>query len=86
MSQEIAEVNQTGLTKEVLLKVRQLKTKIEEHDRLKHEPIAVIGMGCRFPDRVNSPQEYWQLLEKGIDAISEAPSDRFTKNQKYGGF
>ncbi|MGK7914022.1 MAG: type I polyketide synthase [Prochloraceae cyanobacterium] len=86
MSQKIAAAPQTGLTPEILLKVRQLKTKVEEYEGLKHEPIAVVGMGCRFPGGVSNPQEYWQLLEQGIDAISETPSDRSSNKLKYGGF
>ena len=35
------------------------------------EPIAVVGMGCRFPGGANSPDEYWQLLKEGRDAIKE---------------
>lgn len=46
-------------------------------DRSGHkEPIAIIGIGCRFPGGVNSPDSFWQLLSNGIDAITEIPSDR----------
>ncbi|WP_433754965.1 SDR family NAD(P)-dependent oxidoreductase [Nocardia sp. CA-135398] len=40
------------------------------------EPIAIVGMGCRFPGGVTSPDELWDLLAGGIDATSEYPSDR----------
>ncbi|MZQ80587.1 SDR family NAD(P)-dependent oxidoreductase [Paenibacillus sp. 5J-6] len=47
------------------------------------EPIAVIGIGCRFPGGVNSPETYWKLLTEGVDAISEVPSDRWDIETYY---
>lgn len=47
------------------------------------EPIAIIGMGCRFPGGVNNPQSFWQLLTAEIDAIGEIPSGRFDVNSYY---
>ncbi|MBD3305670.1 AMP-binding protein, partial [candidate division KSB3 bacterium] len=41
-----------------------------------HEPIAVIGLGCRFPGAAN-PEEFWQVLSQGIDAITEVPASRW---------
>ncbi|MEU5425338.1 type I polyketide synthase [Streptomyces olivoreticuli] len=40
------------------------------------EPIAVIGMSCRFPGQVRSPEELWELLAAGKDAVSPLPADR----------
>ncbi len=40
------------------------------------EPIAIIGMACRFPG-ADSPEEFWQLLRDGTDAITEVPPSRF---------
>ncbi|WUN29289.1 SDR family NAD(P)-dependent oxidoreductase (plasmid) [Streptomyces sp. NBC_00316] len=40
------------------------------------EPIAIIGMGCRFPGGVRSPEELWELVRSGTDAITPLPTDR----------
>ena len=40
------------------------------------EPIAIIGIGCRFPG-ANNPEDFWQLLRDGVDAITEVPTHRW---------
>jgi acyl transferase domain-containing protein/phospholipid N-methyltransferase/acyl carrier protein len=47
------------------------------HERRSPEPIAIIGIACRFPGGANNPEAFWQLLRNGVDAISEVPSDRW---------
>ena len=46
------------------------------------EPIAIIGIGCRFPG-ANDPLAFRQLLRDGVDAITEVPADRFDLNAFY---
>ncbi len=41
------------------------------------EPVAIIGIGCRLPGGVDSPQSFWRLLTEGRDAIREVPGDRW---------
>ncbi|WP_208879664.1 type I polyketide synthase [Streptomyces armeniacus] len=56
-------------------------------DRAGFEPIAVVGVGCRFPGGVHGPGSYWQLLRDGVDAIGPAPAERFPGNAVWhGGF
>jgi len=54
-----------------------------DHDReATTEPIAIIGIGCRFPG-ANDPAAFWRLLRDGVDAIREVPSDRFDQHAFY---
>ena len=46
------------------------------------EPIAVIGMSCRFPG-AKDPESFWKLLRDGVDAISEVPESRWNKKAFY---
>lgn len=47
------------------------------------EAIAIIGIGCRFPGGVNSPETFWNLLQNGTDAIVEIPEDRWNLKTFY---
>ncbi|MGH3823937.1 MAG: type I polyketide synthase [Pseudonocardiaceae bacterium] len=47
------------------------------------EPVAIIGMGCRFPGGANTPDAYWELLLGGRDAVSEVPGDRWDGDAYY---
>ena len=68
---------------EALLALKKMRARLEAVEQASREPIAVIGIGCRFPGDVDSPQAFWQLLSQGIDAISEVPADRWDLDEYY---
>jgi len=47
-----------------------------------HEPVAIIGVACRFPGADN-PKEFWRLLCEGMDAVTEVPADRWNARAFY---
>ena len=47
------------------------------------QPIAITGIGCRYPGDVHDPDTFWQLLSGGVDAITEIPSNRFDIDEYY---
>ncbi|NEP11408.1 MAG: acyltransferase domain-containing protein, partial [Symploca sp. SIO2C1] len=63
--------------------LEQVHSQLETVDREKTEPIAVIGVGCRFPGNANNPDSFWHLLHEGIDAVTEIPSDRWDIDAFY---
>lgn len=54
-----------------------------KQDAGRNEPIAIIGMGCRFPGGASKPSRLWELLEKPIDVSKEIPKDRFNLERFY---
>ena len=49
----------------------------------RHEPIAIVGIGCRFPGGADSPAAFWDLLKDGTDAIVEVPKERWNVDEFY---
>src|ERR1700730_11029857 len=47
------------------------------------EPVAVVGIGCRFPGGAVGPEGYWNFLANGGDGISEIPPDRWNAEEYY---
>jgi acyl transferase domain-containing protein len=65
-----------------VLALKAGSSKRESNDRPRREPIAIIGMACRFPGAGN-PEAFWQLLRNGTDAITEVPSNRWDLREFY---
>ena len=78
-------------TKDLLAKaLRELKAMRAElaaakarAERPVAEPIAIVGVGCRFPGGADTPDRYWDLLARGGDAIRPVPADRWDADALY---
>src|SRR5262249_31342858 len=62
--------------KRAIADLRQANRRLREVEDREHEPVAVIGISCRFPGGVTSPEDLWRLVADGTDAISPFPTDR----------
>ncbi|MFO1432611.1 MAG: alpha/beta fold hydrolase [Candidatus Competibacteraceae bacterium] len=68
--------------KRALVALQDLRGKLTALEQSRTEPIAIIGLGCRFPS-APSPEAYWQLLRNGTDAIRQMPKERWQINADY---
>ncbi|MER7056124.1 SDR family NAD(P)-dependent oxidoreductase [Streptomyces sp. NPDC000351] len=55
---------------------QHLRERVRELEESAREPIAVVGVGCRFPGGATSPEGLWGLVSDGVDAVGDFPSDR----------
>src|SRR5712692_889292 len=62
--------------------VSESATRVGQDWEAKTEPIAIIGIGCRFPG-AHDPEAFWRLLRDGVDVITEVPAERFNLHAFY---
>ena len=82
MEQSASESQLTSV-KQALLALQAARKKIDALEKQQSEPIAIIGLGCRFPGDIDSPEDFWELLMSGKDTIATIPESRWN-SEAYG--
>jgi hypothetical protein len=77
MNQEVQDLK--NALRQSLHKIRDLKSSLEAVENASSEPIAIVGMSCRGPGGLTSPESYWSLLERGGDGVGPLP-DRWSRD------
>jgi malonyl CoA-acyl carrier protein transacylase len=83
MSDISEKADQLSSSQRILLALKEARSKIETLEHAKTEPIAIIGIGCRFPGGIENPEAFWQMLHDGVDAITEVPPERWDIDTYY---
>src|SRR5689334_6542038 len=65
------------LLKKAYLEIKSLRAQLSEKEDARHQPIAIVGLGCRFPSGANDAHSFWNVLESGVDAVGLVPRDRW---------
>lgn len=76
-------MNELTTLQRSLITIKKLKQQLRDQNNMLHDPIAIIGLSCRFPG-ANNKEAFWELLKQGKNVISPMPEERWEllKNTK----
>src|SRR5579875_3773293 len=69
--------------KQLALLAMRTQSKLDAIEQERTEPIAIIGMACRFPGGAQDPESFWRLLRDGVDTVTEVPPERWDADAYY---
>nr|WP_281357579.1 beta-ketoacyl synthase N-terminal-like domain-containing protein [Micromonospora maritima] len=62
--------------KRVTADLHQVRQRLREVEAGEQEPVAIVGMSCRFPGGIDTPERLWEVVAAGRDVLTEFPTDR----------
>jgi acyl transferase domain-containing protein len=74
---------QRRLMSKAVLELRELRARVKELEAAHNAPIAIIGVGCRFPGGADDPASFWEIAREGRDATAEVPASRWEADDYY---
>src|ERR1700722_12375485 len=77
------QVENLSPAKRALYEIRFLRSQLRELERQRDEPIAIVGMGLRFPGKASTADAFWKVVSDGIDTVTEIPSSRWPVDRYY---
>ena len=82
MTETDRSANRRDLLRESLGAIDRLQARLDASERSRREPIAIIGLGCRYPGAAD-PEAFWDVLREGRDTVREVPADRWDVDAFY---
>ena len=83
MSNMPVDQNYEALLKQSFVSLKKVQARLEAVERAKHEPIAIVGLGCRFPGGATDGESFWRLLCDKVDTVTEIDPERWDMNELY---
>ena len=65
-----------GYLRRLTADLHQTRQRLREAESRNQEPIAIVGMACRFPGEATTPEKFWDIVNDGVDAVGNFPRDR----------
>jgi acyl transferase domain-containing protein len=69
--------NREDVLRRAILEIKAARAEADAATRRSREPVAVVGVGCRFPGGVGGVEDFWALLAGGVSGVGEVPADRW---------
>ena len=80
---ETSSTKSADIERQALLALRKLRKRLDEIETARREPIAIVGLGCRFPG-ADGPEAYWNVLANGRDVVTQIPAKRWDSESLFG--
>ena len=72
-----------NILQESLEAIERLQARLQASESALHQPIAIVGAGCRYPGGIESPEALWDVVREGRDQVAGIPADRWNADAYY---